>query len=644
MSGNSHVYRADIDGLRALAVLPVILFHAFPKLLPGGFVGVDIFFVISGYLISSIIFRNVGKGSFSFTDFYMKRVNRIFPSLSLVLTACLVFGWFALYADEYAQLGKHTAAGAGFVANIILLLESGYFDTASEMKVLLHLWSLGIEEQFYLLWPVLILTFRRSRRATLLALLLVIAASFTANIYYIRIDPTVTFYSPVTRFWELAFGSLLAYKEFHLTPRSGLASRKHHLMSLAGLSLIVFSIIYFTDRDFPGWKALLPVIGAVLVIAAGGNAIINKHLLSNKLLAFVGLISYPLYLWHWPLFTYLRIINSGTPPNHVLLMAVILSFSLAILTYYVWEKPLRYAQKKGYTAIALTILVSLIGIVGYFIFSSGGIQTRTFVEQSKSQNFQLNTHNWKYITNENCLNRYPFPDAKDYKWFFCYMTKNEKPEILLLGNSYANHLYHGLHNSKFFRNKNILSIGTCVPNIADSSSLTGNHPCAGDHPGKQRELIRNIISTEKSIKLVIISGLFWKNEDGAEKRLDDYIEFIIDNGAIPIIFYPHVYPGFDTRACFARPFSEPVKSCHVGIKAYKEKVDGVEDMFARIHKKHPDVEFYNPNDLYCDKSGCNFVINNMPVFRDGTHFSFYGSDRVIGGMIDRSRVIESVLK
>ncbi|MBL7388428.1 acyltransferase [Escherichia coli] len=280
MSVNFHPgYRPDIDGLRALAVVPVVIFHAFPSLMPGGFVGVDIFFVISGYLISSIIFRSVDKGAFSFTDFYMKRANRIFPTLSLVLAVCLVFGWFSLYSDEYMQLGKHTAAGAGFVANIVLLMESGYFDTASETKVLLHLWSLGIEEQFYLLWPLLILLFKRSKKAILFVLVSVIAISFIANLYYIRIDPTVTYYSPLTRFWELAVGALLAYKGFHYRSNHGSARRIHHMMSVLGFALILASIFFVTKTDFPGWKAALPVAGAFLIIASGHDAIINKFVL-----------------------------------------------------------------------------------------------------------------------------------------------------------------------------------------------------------------------------------------------------------------------------------------------------------------------------------------------------------------------------
>ena len=630
MSGNSHpTYRPDIDGLRALAVVSIVIFHAIPSILPGGFIGVDIFFVISGYLISSIIFKSVQSGSFSFADFYMKRANRIFPTLSLVLAVCLTFGWFSLYSDEYMQLGKHTAAGAGFVANIVLLMESGYFDTASEAKVLLHLWSLGIEEQFYLIWPVLILIFKRSKKAILLVLLLVIALSFIANIYYINVDPTVTYYSPLTRLWELAFGALLAYQGFHYRSNHIAAKKIHHVISVVGFVLILIFSFFVTKADFPGWKAALPVAGAFMIIGSGHDAFVNKYVLSRKPLVFIGLISYPLYLWHWPVFTFLRIINSGEVSNFAMFIAVLAAFALSIVTYFCWERPIRYSKQKGKTAVILTIAIGILGVIGYIIFATGGAQNRHVVEMAKERNYQLNTLNWSYMHNESCLSRYPFPDAKDYKWFFCYITKNDKPEILLLGNSYANHLYYGLHKSEYFKDKNILSIGTCVPNIPDKSALTGNHPCAGDRPGKQRELIQGIIKKEKSIKFVIISGLFWNNNQGAEKRLDDYIKFIIGNGATPIIFYPHVYPGFDTKACFSRPFAKPVKSCHFDINAYNEKVNGVADMFVRIKRKYPSVSFFDPNKTYCNDNGCDLVKNDIPMFRDTGHFSYYGSESVI---------------
>lgn len=201
-------YRADIDGLRAIAVLSVVIFHAFPKLLVGGFIGVDIFFVISGFLISTIIMGSLEQNSFSFIEFYSRRIKRIFPALLLVLIASFVFGWFMLLADEYKQLGKHIAGGAGFVSNFFFWNESGYFDNAAETKPLLHLWSLGIEEQFYIIWPLLLWLSWKNRFSLLTSTIIVIVISFALNVVKVQSDTTAAFYSPQTRFWELLAGSV----------------------------------------------------------------------------------------------------------------------------------------------------------------------------------------------------------------------------------------------------------------------------------------------------------------------------------------------------------------------------------------------------------------------------------------------------
>jgi peptidoglycan/LPS O-acetylase OafA/YrhL len=204
-------YRPDIDGLRAIAVLSVVIFHAFPKSIKGGFIGVDIFFVISGFLISTIIMGSLERNSFSFIEFYSRRIKRIFPALLLVLIASFVFGWFALLADEYKQLGKHIAGGAGFVSNFVLWKESGYFDNDAETKPLLHLWSLGVEEQFYIVWPLLLWFAWKQRLNLLTVTMVVVAISFSLNVNTVQNDATAAFYSPQTRFWELLAGSILAY-------------------------------------------------------------------------------------------------------------------------------------------------------------------------------------------------------------------------------------------------------------------------------------------------------------------------------------------------------------------------------------------------------------------------------------------------
>ncbi len=303
-------YRPDIDGLRAVAVLAVVSFHAFPQLTPGGFVGVDVFFVISGFLISTIILKAHAQNTFSYARFYARRIRRIFPALMLMLAASLVFGWFALTPNEFAELGRHAAAGTLFVSNLALWREAGYFDHEAQLKPLLHLWSLGIEEQFYLIWPLFLLRFRRATAA----LVAVVVLSFAANVWLVHSKPDATFYMPFTRFWELASGALLAQLALmapngdalgglrRFAPFLGDSRALRDALSVAGTLLVLAPVLRLSHTaSFPGFWAALPVLGTVALIAAGQRAIINRRLLSAPPMVLIGLISYPLYLWHWPL-------------------------------------------------------------------------------------------------------------------------------------------------------------------------------------------------------------------------------------------------------------------------------------------------------------------------------------------------------
>ena len=304
-------YRPDIDGLRAVAILSVIIFHAFPEVIRGGFIGVDVFFIISGFLISSIIFKSFEKGTFAYTDFYIRRIKRIFPALLVVLVFCIVVGWVVLLPNEFAQLGGHVVAGAGFVSNILSWTEAGYFDTASELKPLLHLWSLGIEEQYYIIWPILVGFIWKRSHNFLWVVLPILTTSFLLNVYGVHYRPTATFYLPVTRLWELMLGSLLAYLVLHRI-RIFHASISDNAISWVGLGLLLVGLFFIdSDKDFPGWWALLPTVGAFLLIYAGKHAWFNANILSNRMMIFIGLISYPLYLWHWPLLAYAKMLDLG---------------------------------------------------------------------------------------------------------------------------------------------------------------------------------------------------------------------------------------------------------------------------------------------------------------------------------------------
>ncbi|WP_316190124.1 MULTISPECIES: acyltransferase [unclassified Bradyrhizobium] len=277
-------YRPDVDGLRAVAVICVVLFHAFPSLLPGGFVGVDVFFVISGYLITSIIVSDLDDNKFSFLTFYARRVRRLFPALLAVMVFCAIVGWFVLFPAEYWMLGKHIASGAAFIGNFVFWKEANYFDTSANTKILLHLWSLGVEEQYYLVWPALILAARKVRPNLALLSLVLLLGSFAISVHTSVSNPPAAFYSPASRFWEFLVGGLLAYvTQLRPVMRYRLPLMVREAAAMAGVILLGIAVIEISPKTtFPGWWALAPTLGTCLLVLSGPLALINSHLLSKS--------------------------------------------------------------------------------------------------------------------------------------------------------------------------------------------------------------------------------------------------------------------------------------------------------------------------------------------------------------------------
>ena len=428
-------YRPDIDGLRALAILSVVGFHAFGVI--GGFAGVDIFFVISGYLISTIIFEGIEDKRFSFIDFYARRIRRIFPALALVLIAVLVGGYFLFVDDEYMEIGRHTAAGAGFVSNLVLWSESGYFKTESELKPLLHLWSLGIEEQFYIFWPLIIWMCWSSRLRLLAITTLLLAASFIFNAYQINIDSVGTFYSPLTRFWELLIGSSLAALNFQDAKHRTIFDRHENLLSILGGVLIILSLfILDKTKPFPGWWAVLPTVGAALVIFCSQKAFFNR-LLSSRALVWFGLISFPLYLWHWPLLGFLRVLGGDRPSTSQRIIAVLIAIVLAWLTYRFIERPIRKKFTSRKVAGYLLLLVALIGLIGFVIYKLEGLQFRP--ASAYSVNNKALDKTLKYFHFNNGVDRVSADCKKiignNQSEIYCQLS-SENPKILIVGDSH----------------------------------------------------------------------------------------------------------------------------------------------------------------------------------------------------------------
>lgn len=356
---HSEKYRPDIDGIRAIAVLAVVISHAFPDVLPGGFVGVDIFFVISGYLISQILMKNLDQGNFSLLTFYQRRIRRIFPALLVVLAFTMLFGWFCLFRPEFGSLGRHTVASALFSENFLLWSEAGYFDTESRLKPTLHLWSLAIEEQFYIVWPLLLYAVWRSRISFPAVIAVLAMTSLAINLRDIHVNPTAAYYSPLGRSWELMIGSGLAYLD-----RQGLSlsARQRDLSSSAGVLLIILALVLVRpESGFPGLWALLPTVGTALLLAAGDQAWFNRRVLSLSPMIWCGLISYPLYLWHWPFLSFGSIIFGGLSPMKSAI-CVVAAFIAAFLTYRLIERPIRRAAPKplvpAFLASSMVVLLA----------------------------------------------------------------------------------------------------------------------------------------------------------------------------------------------------------------------------------------------------------------------------------------------
>ena len=365
-------YRPDIDGLRAIAVLAVVAFHFNVGPVPGGFTGVDIFFVISGYLITGNILDTLRAGSFTFSDFYQRRIRRIFPALLVVLLFTFATALTVRRDDElfsvlrpFGATYHGIVAGAAFVTNFTLLHGSNYFTQTGTTQPLLHLWSLAIEEQFYIVWPLFLFGLFRLRLVALPFVLAIAAVSFGFNVLTVQTSPELAFYSPQARAWELMLGAALACVGVVGGSSGASWPRTGHARSAIGMALIVIGLFALTrNSTFPGWAALLPALGAVLVISAGPNALLNRYVLGTRPAVAVGLASYSFYLWHWPtlllLEKYTAPFATGSPQRQLLKAAALLCCAGATwLTFRFVESPFRFGPWRRPRHAGLLLLAML---------------------------------------------------------------------------------------------------------------------------------------------------------------------------------------------------------------------------------------------------------------------------------------------
>ncbi|MEQ3694530.1 MAG: acyltransferase family protein [Thalassolituus sp.] len=640
LTTNKSVYRPEIDGLRAFAVITVIAFHAYPNWLKGGFIGVDVFFVISGFLITGHIFENLDKGLFSFTNFFGRRIRRILPALILVMTCALTFGWFTLLADEYTQLGKHVFGGAIFISNFIYWEEAiSYLTNSNNTKPMLHLWSLAVEEQFYIVWPC-ILWFAWKRKLNFPTILIIVGVlSFYLNMKFSNSHPIETFFWPIGRLWELISGSLLAWmflykSRFLATLKFGIDKyvpwKLHNkdldannsiifnLMSFFGFFLLAYGVIYINeDLTYPSTWALIPVLGAVLIIASGSKSWLNRFILMNPIVVWFGLISYPLYLWHWPILSFLHILEGQTLSKELRFFAILISILIAWLTYKFIEIPFRKKIKPNLSILILVFGLFTIGIIGKLIENNDGYVNRlqSFLNQNERGHSQIqSTANLK----ETSICRKTF---KSLSTGLCIYEGEAQPSVILFGDSHALHYYKGLKES--LPNEEVAMLGGGWGGKFESAL----NPLLKHRERDLSNKIYNEIEANPSIHTIVLA------HNASENNVEDYIntfDYFIKKGknVIYVIDIPRI--NFSPKRCFdSRPlriFPKEEFSCSTPkdialepLTTYRKKV------FSAL-KQRPSVNFFDTADVLCDENFCYAKLQGMLLYSNSGKNPHLSSD------------------
>jgi len=639
-------YRADVDGLRALGVTSVVGFHAFPGAIPGGFIGVDIFFVISGYLISTILFSNLEKGSFSLLDFYRRRIRRIFPALIIVIIVSLGIGWWVLMANEYGQLGKHVAAGSVFLSNLALYRESGYFDDAAGTKPMLHLWSLAVEEQFYIFWPLMLVIVWRRRLGFLQLTAVVAALSFADNIYLANTNPAAAFYSPISRFWELMVGGILAYVTLH---RRDLINKFPNAQSVFGLVLVSLGFAFVTEQvAFPGWWALLPTLGTALVISAGPAALLNRVLFSNRIAVWLGLISYPLYLWHWPLISLARIVIPKTPID-VIVFVVVASVLLAWLTYRLVELPIRHSVATTAVPVGLTAAMACLFLFGLSLYAKQGFPDRAVVEANRDPNSGFDGGLSGVEVDWSC-DRWAVDALRRKAW--CARDSRAPVRYAIIGDSKAKALFPGLVRSSTDAGRWELIAGSArdgapIPVLSDDEIYKRHKELATVAlrsliESKEIDVVVFAVATRTLFNLGTdydINGLpsspyFKVAYDGMLRAADEVIEsgkkvvLVVDNPTLP-------YP----QHCWERRTGSSVvdhvlrldernKPCRLELNEYYRLSRQYRKLLIDLQRTNPEkILLFDTIPYLCDskRNECLTFVGDRPLYGKTDHLSDYAA-------------------
>lgn len=667
-------YQPHIDGLRALAVVAVICFHYAPSYFQGGFIGVDVFFVISGYLITGILHQSFGEHSFGFAlkKFYQHRIRRIFPAALIILSFLFVVGWLVLFPYELKSLAAHIAAGAGFFENFLLWSESGYFDGEAIKKPLLHFWSLAVEEQFYIFWPLILWLIMWRKLPLLPSIVVIIMVSFTINLasVFSGYDASA-FYLPAARVWELMAGAWLAIAQQQRVPW---IDKYPEGQSWVGLALVLVGMLTISPASlFPGFYAILPILGTVLLINAGHNGFVNARLASWKPVVWIGVISYPLYLWHWALLSIVAVVYEKRLPGlswgetkAILAMG---SIALAWMTYRLVEGPIRRNAKNS-TAMGLIFGMMLVFLVAVSIVVGGGFPNRPFafvnnsitaVDYIKSLDRTPLEDGCYNLSNKVSTLGARLPDP-----FYCILgDKNAETFIVAYGDSHSLSMIPVLDKFGLKNRVRIAysGIDSCLP-ILGATKVYGKQKACDELAVKMPQLAK-----EKSARVAIFIQN-WPNylndmrtvsrdyvvslgASALRHGLEKTIEFYREND-IKIVFLED-NPGQKMTVPIDRiRFNNDLNDREINLLSisradYLMQQVGVNSLLGDLARADKNVVIVDNTDAFCGENVCPLAKDGRFLYYDAGHLSTFGAMQAYGNIesillreIDRGMVDNNV--
>lgn len=632
------VYRKDLDGLRAVAVLLVVVFHAFPALLPNGYLGVDIFFVISGFLITTIIFSHLERNSFSFINFYIRRIKRILPVSLTVLVTALICGSLTFFNTEFKDLKIYIKAASGFYINFQLLNDIGYFDIKSTFKPLLHFWSLSIEEQFYFVWPFIswgtykaTLHYTKSKNIAKQMLVTVTGLLLIFSFYYYFHQESDLYFSTFTRSWELLCGCFTALIFTKIRPQKKLSS----IFTCIALILLVGSLLVQKKIAI-----ILSVVSAILYVISDDKIEVKK-IFKGRSLTHFGLISYSFYLWHWPFLSFYRTYSPNTSITETILL-IALAYVVSVITYRYVELPLKHANwdfanrnLSKIEKIKILVPISSLLFVTFCLFKFNNypklddrvINSLVFVEDS-----QLNLSNECIISNN-------LVSKSQLTWCYTEKTSATKINGLVWGDSHAHSIYRGLVGRDSSISWQLTAKHSCPPYIFN----TGDSPCTHLTEEITKALINN--SNIQYVVLVMANRVLLEYIDFVQKpdvrkKVITQLKSIVDSGKKIIIMRPvpeiapNIYACTNQRFSFLKVF-DSTESCRISFTAWSSKEQTYLSLVNNIVKDIPNIQVFNPAPYICDTQKCYATKNGKAYYEDQDHLSFYGAQIIGQHLIDQ---------